>query len=378
MFTRKRSRSPSPRSRSPSPKKRKQSPQISYIQSIKDYLAALFKSNNPIQIECKQNKNGDIFITISENLEHPFIQISLHPNCGLFSNNLMYIGGIHKSTSFSGNKIMDNLIHFARCFNYKKIKLDDASTMHTSDSKLKCEFSLAKYYLLSKNERWYSKFGFQRDEYFESYEIPVASQEEIDRITSDPNLSKDEKKSMIYRTVTENRSADFIREYEKKQFERINAVKLNKFNFEQEDKHFIQDKLGAQYGEKTVHDLFDEIQNNRLNDNDICRIESIFKVLDEGIEKKDENGRITFIHTTLSGPGPGGTGGAPMILELPNSFLQYCYDNFQPVLEPFICSQTKKELTIGRNKLARGIKNINKKKSRKRRQRRRRRRRTIK
>ena len=103
---------------------------------------------------------------------------------------------------------MEKLINFARCFNYKKIKLDDASTMHASDSKLKCEFSLAKYYLLSKNERWYSKFGFQRDEYFESYEIPVASQEEIYRITSDPNLSKDEKKYMIYRTVTENRSAE--------------------------------------------------------------------------------------------------------------------------------------------------------------------------
>ena len=373
MSTKKRSHSPFPRSRSPSAKKRKQS---SYIQSIKDYLAILFKSNNSIQIECKQNKNGDIFITIKENSEHPFIQISLHHHCGLFSNNLMYIGGIHKSTSFSGNKIMDNLIHFARCFNYKKIKLDDASTMHTSDSNLKCEFSLAKYYLLSKNERWYSKFGFQRDEYVESYEMPFASQEEIDNF--DPNLSEDEKNSMIYKTVTENRSADFIREYEKKQFERINAVKLKEFNFEQEDKNFIQEKLGAQYREKTVHDLFDEIQNNRLNDNDICRIESIFKVLDEGIQIKDTNGRVTFIHTTLSGPGPGGTGGAPMILELPNSFLQYCYDNFQPVLDPFICSQTKKELTIGRNKLARGIKNINKKKSKKRQQRRRRRRRTIK
>ena len=87
MSTRKRSRSPSPRSQSPSAKKYKQS---SYIQSIKDYLTILFKSENSIQIKCKQNKNGDIFITISENSGHPFIQISLHRHCGLFSNNLVY------------------------------------------------------------------------------------------------------------------------------------------------------------------------------------------------------------------------------------------------------------------------------------------------
>lgn len=359
MVTKKRKDRPSPKNGSPSAKNLKQS---SYIQSIKDYLTILFQSENSIQIKCNQKKNEEIFITISENSEYPFIQISLQYDCRLFSNNLMYIGGIHKSTSFSGNEIMDNLIRFARCFNYKKIKLEDASNLHTSDAKLKCSFSLAKYYLLSKNERWYSKFGFQRDEYFDSYEIPFASQE---KDNLDPLLSNDEKNPMIYRTVTEHRSADFIREYEKKQFERINAVELNKFQFNPEDKKFIQDKLGAQYGEKTVHDLFDKIQKNRLNDKDICRIESIFKVLDEGIQIRDTNGRVTFIHTTLSGSDPDGDGGAHMILELPNSLFQYCYDNFQPVLDPFICNQTKTKLNVGRINLARGTKNRNKKKSKK-------------
>ena len=315
-----------------------------YTESIKAYLEGLFKSKKPIEIQCEQRKSGTISVEIKENSEYPFIQFSLHPYCGLLEKNLMYIGGIHKSSSFSGNIIMNHLLNFARCFNYKKIKLDDASRIDSSD--FKCEFSLAKFYLLSRNERWYSKFGFQRDDSVTTYETQVYPEEKMDLIGQ--GLSEDEKRDMMYSTVTEKHTADFNRKYERTQFEKINALTLNKFNFKDEDKDFIKTKLGKEYADKTVHELFDRLQDNRLEDSDICHIESIFKVLDEGIKDKDEiSGRVTYYHTNLD------VGGTPMILELPNDFLQKCYDTFKPIIEPFICKQTRKEYTVGLNSYSR-------------------------
>ena len=331
-----------------------------YTESIKTYLADLFISKKPIVIQCEQRKSGTISVEIKENSKYPFIEFSLHPHCGLLEKNLMYIGGIHKSSSFSGNTIMNNLLNFARCFNYRKIKLDDASRINSND--FKCEFSLAKFYLLSRNERWYSKFGFQRDDSVTTYETQVYPEEKMDLIGQ--GLSEDEKRDMMYSTVTEKHTADFNRKYERTQFEKINAQTLNKFNFQEEDEDFIKTKLGTGYADKTVHELFDTLQDNRLNDYDICRIESIFKVLDKGIKDTDERGRVTFYHTKLD------VGGIPMVLELPDSISQSCYNTFKPIIEPFICKQTRKEYTVGlkpysRRKIAGGKKHKKRKRKNK-------------
>ena len=128
-----------------STRKRKSPDTNPYTESIKTYLADLFISKNPIVIQCEQRKSGIISVAIKEKSKYPIIEFSLHPYCGLLEKNLMYIGGIHKSDSFSGNTIMNNLVNFARCFNYRKIKLDDASRINSTD--FKCEFSLAKFYL---------------------------------------------------------------------------------------------------------------------------------------------------------------------------------------------------------------------------------------
>lgn len=249
----------------------------------------------------------------------------------------MYIGAIHKSPSFSGNTIMNYLINFAKCFKYRKIKLDDAARINSKD--FKCEFSLAKYYLLTKNERWYSKFGFQRDDSVTTYETQVYPEEKMDLIGQ--GLSQEEKRDMMFSTVIEKHSAEFNREYERRQFEKINSVKLKLLPFKPKDIKFIQEKLGKEYKEKTVHDLFDKIQKYTLNDYAICSIESIFKVLDEGISVKDGMGRVTYYHTRLD------IGGIPMVLELPDSISQACYNTFKPIMDPFICKQTRKEYTVG-------------------------------
>lgn len=81
----------------------------------------------------------------------------------LLDANSMYVAWLSASPTLTGSQVMERLLQFARCFNYRRVTLDDQSMLDRNLQRTyrKCSIPLSAYLLLARGERWYSRFGFE-------------------------------------------------------------------------------------------------------------------------------------------------------------------------------------------------------------------------
>lgn len=80
-----------------------------------------------------------------------------------FDANTMYVDWLGATPHLTGSQVMERILQFAKCFNYRRVALDDQSVIgdFRSGSGGGCSISLGAYLLLTRGERWYSRFGFE-------------------------------------------------------------------------------------------------------------------------------------------------------------------------------------------------------------------------
>ena len=203
----------------------------------------------------------------------------------LLSKNEMHIASIHAGgLGYSGTAIMEKLIQFARCFDYRRIVLDDESYIEAAGSEGVCQISLGLLFLLSRGERWYARFGFElRDD-----------------------VVHDEKGGPL------RRSAALLKRLEKSEIASIKEVRLTEIPMKDEEQTplhaFFRRELGPRWHAVTVGDLFEKLASAPLDYTSTCRVAEIFDVL-----------------APLLAPLP-----THMVLELPNRLKQFCWDHLKP------------------------------------------------
>ena len=74
-----------------------------------------------------------------------------------YTTNSLHIVQLSKCGELSGTKILQCIINIGRLLYVKKITLLDESNLNT---KSKCEYSLANYYILLTGKSWYNSYGF--------------------------------------------------------------------------------------------------------------------------------------------------------------------------------------------------------------------------
>ena len=195
---------------------------------------------------------------------------------GSFLNtNYMYIAWLSASPHLTGSQVMERLLQFARCFNYRRVTLDDQSVLEDSSSASgrKCSISLSAYLLLARGERWYSRFGFE-----------LMFPEE-----------KDKEESVI---------------------KEIREMDLSELGLPRDPNQPTAAEV-LRFGPRTptrLGELFDLLGGDHLDERGICYVESIFR-----------NERIHEILKTLP---------AKMELVLPSWIAQTCLDRVPSAVLP--------------------------------------------
>ena len=193
----------------------------------------------------------------------------------LLDANSMYVAWLSASPHLTGSQVMERILQFARCFNYRRVTLDDQSVLEGNRraSHRRCSISLSAYLLLARGERWYSRFGFELMFPAEKYKEGSAIKE-------------------------------------------IREIGLNELKLPQDSNQpTAADILGfTPKSSMKLGDLFDLLGGRHLNEQDICYVESIFR-----------NERIYDILKSLP---------AKMELVLPSWIAQACFGRVPSAVLP--------------------------------------------
>ena len=221
---------------------------------------------------------------------------------GLARPNHLYIVYLRAGFGFSGTDIMEKVLQFARCFDYRQVGLDDQSELiATSGTGGECRVPLGAFFLLTKGERWYSKFGFELAE-----QVKLGKTGE--RVIVPPaRVARAERGEVAM--LKEMRLIDITAGGDKEEL-------LHSF---------FHNKLGDTWKAATLGDLFGRLASRPLDYSSLCGVAEVFKALKPILRKN---------LMRLSGFG------APMLLELPNRFQQMCYDHFSPLTPSALLSPT--------------------------------------